>query len=57
MTNVGILFYMLAQNLTGGDAAGDVYTGFENVNGTNFNDSITSDEATSATSATATMCG
>jgi Ca2+-binding RTX toxin-like protein len=39
-SGAGILFYMLAANLNGGDAAGDIYSLFENVIGTSVNDRI-----------------
>ncbi|MGL4323034.1 MAG: proprotein convertase P-domain-containing protein [Beijerinckiaceae bacterium] len=39
-TGAGILFYMLAANLNGGDAAGDTYSGLENIKGTAANDRI-----------------
>jgi Ca2+-binding RTX toxin-like protein len=44
-SGAGILFYMLAANLNGGDAAGDIYSLFENVNGTGVNDRIYMDNS------------
>ncbi len=39
-SGAGLLFYMLAANLNGGDSAGDIYTNMENLIGTTTNDRI-----------------
>jgi serralysin len=39
-SEAGILFYLLVASLNGGDAAGDIYSLFENVTGTSANDRI-----------------